>query len=340
MSAHVKEEEQPNIIEKVQELAKKWDQHVEKRIFEIEKQKAEEKYEAELEEKFKDQKDQEAAAVELFRSEPEEDASPEEAVEEESKEVHEEEDAVEVKPPTPEELRKAKEEEERVKRYGSPMTLRVRSALYSFDASLRSETRLNVLMHSICHKMGVANVSAVSASTIDGKALDTSATPVAAALKHEDVIMVDSPEIQRLAEHKKEAEAMQERANQEREVEEQQEAARQEMKERTDRRKEEKRARRVAEQKRQQGLQKEGRVTIKFSHEVDGVVQESVLMAVKSNNWLQGTMDLVCKRLQVDPNVARFTLPNKMTIQPEDSVKTLHLKDNDEIKVKTPHHKK
>jgi len=238
-----------------------------------------------------------------------------------------------------EEEKKALEQEARIAKFGETMSIIVREPSgREFVVKFRSNTRLQVLMHSICKKLGV-EVEGTSFQHRDLK-LDPLATPMSFGLVDQDVIEVDSEELQAQAEAmanrvekggKDVAAKLMEKETQ-KNAQEATEMKRQEKRLRVAR----KRVVVEAQEKRKHELALNDMVTLNFERVSGGAPTEHVSLGVKRNNWLQGTMALVCKRMNLDPTTTRFYYGKggkRVLLRDTDSVRVLGLTDMEAITV-------
>jgi len=222
-------------------------------------------------------------------------------------------------------------------KYGDILNLTVRLA-YGPEVSFgfRSAMRLQVLMHTISSKLGLTLSS--TTFTHNGRALDPKSTASAFGIKEKDVIEVSTPTLV--------AEAVAAKAHAAHEAEKlQRMRARQEEEDRKEAVRSEKRrrvavrvAKVAAEQKRKHNMELKDEVALKFVNPTGG---EDVSLGVKRNNWMEGYMELVAKRMGVDKAKTRFLFKDDdgalTEIEPHDSVKTLGLEDEEKILLKVSH---
>jgi len=216
-------------------------------------------------------------------------------------------------------------------KYGDILNLTVRLA-YGPEVSFgfRSAMRLQVLMHSLCAKLGLKLSSA--SFTHGGRELDPRSTAAAFGIAEGDAIEISTAAL----EHRR-AELQQRMAREERQRERDEEAARKAAVRDAKRRKVAIRvARTLAEQKKKHTNRMSDMITLKF---VDPLGHQNVSMDVKRNNWLEGYMGLVAKRMGFNRTKTRFLFRDRKglfgEIKPHNSVRTLGLKDEEHIVVRT-----
>jgi len=237
-----------------------------------------------------------------------------------------------------EEEQKALETEARLAKFGDPMSLIVREPSgREFSVKFRTNTRLQVLIYSVCKKLGVQAEDIVFQHR--DRTLDPLATPMSFGLVDQDVVEVDGPKLQAQAQDGAERVQKGSAEMEARLAEKESQQVMQEVMEQRRSAKQLRKARRravvEAEEKRQHDLQMKDMVTLKFECH-DGGAANEVNLALKRNNWLQGTMDLVTKRMNLDPAKARFyfvTHGRKVLIKPHDSIRELGLQDMETISV-------
>jgi len=222
-------------------------------------------------------------------------------------------------------------------KYGDLLNLTVRPVYGpELPFSFRSARRLQVLMHAVTAKLGLKLSSATF--THGGKVLDPMSTAAAFGIGNKDVIEVSTPTLaaegaaakERAAHEEAKLQKMRER----KEEEDKREAVRSEKRRRVAKRV----AKVAAEQKRKHNIELKDAISLNFINPIGG---EDVTMAIKRNNWMDGYLELVAKRLGVDRAKTRFLFKDDdgalTEIEPHDSVKTLGLEDEEEIAVKVSH---
>uniref|UniRef100_A0A7S2GXR3 Rad60/SUMO-like domain-containing protein n=1 Tax=Alexandrium andersonii TaxID=327968 RepID=A0A7S2GXR3_9DINO len=240
--------------------------------------------------------------------------------------------------PLSEEERQQLEKEARLAKFGEPMTLIVREPEgREFIVKFRTNTRLQVLMHSMCKKLDIELPDAVFMHR--DRKLEPLATATSFGLVDQDVIEVDSPALQAEREKKARQAAAVAMAAEKREQ------AESDAKEKEDQLLQARLAHKLRTQQKNSIIQNEQRR--KQEHKVKGMVTlifeqagrnqgPPVHISVKATNWLQGTMDIVSKRMSLDPEKTRFFATRgdkKVLIRPHDSAHTLKLKDEEMITV-------
>mmetsp|Transcript_95186 Transcript_95186/g.297655 ORF Transcript_95186/g.297655 Transcript_95186/m.297655 type:complete len:287 (-) Transcript_95186:82-942(-) len=222
-------------------------------------------------------------------------------------------------------------------KYGDFLNLTVRPVYGpEFSFSFRSAMRLQVLMHALSAKLGLQLSS--TTFTHSGRELDPKSTASAFGIQDKAVIEVSTPTLV--------AEAVAAKAHAAHEAEKlQRMRARQEEEDRKEAVRSEKRrkvamrvAKVAAEQKRRHNIELKDEITLKFINPTGG---EDVSLGVKRNNWMEGYMELVAKRMGVDKAKTRFLFRDDdfalSEIEPHDSVKTLGLEDEEKILLKVSH---
>uniref|UniRef100_A0A7S4VF13 Ubiquitin-like domain-containing protein n=1 Tax=Alexandrium monilatum TaxID=311494 RepID=A0A7S4VF13_9DINO len=222
-------------------------------------------------------------------------------------------------------------------KYGDFLNLTVRPVYGpEFSFSFRSAMRLQVLMHALSAKLGLQLSS--TTFTHSGRELDPKSTASAFGIQDKAVIEVSTPTLAAEAAAAKEKAAREaaqlERRRAVQEEEDRKEAVRSEKRRRVAKRV----AKVAAEQKRKHNIELKDAISLKFINPNGG---ENVIMAIKRDNWMDGYLELVAKRLGIDRSKTRFLFKddeNALTeIEPHDSVKTLGLQDEEEIVVKVSH---
>lgn len=239
--------------------------------------------------------------------------------------------------PLTEEERRELEREARLAKYGEALTLIVREpGGREFMVKFRTGTRLQVLMHSICKKMGVELAN--TRFMFRDKALEPLSTPQEVGMADQDVIEMDGDALQEMAAKKQEEQKVAEEAAALKEKVQSKEQAEYNVKLEKKLRTAKRSADIQAEQKKKHELKARDMVTLRFM-EAHGDGKE-IHIAVKRDNWLQGTMQLVCKRMNYADcaTKARFFIAkggNRVLIKPHDSVRTLNLKDEELVMVRS-----
>mmetsp|Transcript_43006 Transcript_43006/g.133833 ORF Transcript_43006/g.133833 Transcript_43006/m.133833 type:complete len:285 (+) Transcript_43006:77-931(+) len=222
-------------------------------------------------------------------------------------------------------------------KYGDLLNLTVRPVYGpELPFSFRSARRLQVLMHAVTAKLGLKLSSATF--THAGKELDPMSTAAAFGIGDKDVIEVSTPTLAAdgaaAAERAAHEEVKLQKMRQRKEEEDKREAVRSEKRRRVAKRV----AKVAAEQKRKHNIELKDAISLKFINPNGG---ENVIMAIKRDNWMDGYLELVAKRLGVDRAKTRFLFKDDehalTEIEPHDSVKTLGLEDEEKIVVKVSH---
>mmetsp|Transcript_34180 Transcript_34180/g.98418 ORF Transcript_34180/g.98418 Transcript_34180/m.98418 type:complete len:426 (-) Transcript_34180:146-1423(-) len=229
-------------------------------------------------------------------------------------------------------------EEAKRSRYGELQGIVVRDPSgHELLVKTRAEARLQVLMTTVNKKLGLeANATKF---VFRERPLDPLSTVKEFGLADQDVVEIDHPVLQAAKEAKEVAEKKAQAAAQlQREVKAEEEKALAAKLERRFRL-EKKHAEVAAENKRKHELKRNGMTVLKFVVEDNGPNShgKEVEIAAKYNNWLKGTMELVCKRMGVDAATARFyRSKDRQEILPTNSIRVLGLKELEVIKVKIP----
>lgn len=222
-------------------------------------------------------------------------------------------------------------------KYGDDMTLTLRLPNgRELVSGFHSNARLQAFMHSMCRKLDLPfNMVTFWAG---GKQVDPRMTAAEVGIADHGVLTISGAVVDALVSEEKLA--AEKAAEEERERREAAEAHDRVVADRVAKQKrvDQKNAEVAAEHQRKQELRDQGRTTLAFVPSTAGVLGEPVLIAVKYDNWLHGTFELVCKRLGITECAkARFLkMESKAEIKPQDSVKSLMLKDNEKILVHVP----